>query len=176
MIAKVALAGSIAVAAALASGYAAMSLGSRASEHGETFGGLDYVRLPPFAVPLVKNGKLEGYLLSEWVFTIDTRVKDALSVPPEFVLREEAFRTIYGEVSVDFDDLDRTDLKALAESIRGAVNARLGSEAIEEVLVQKFDYVERGAVRDNSVRHDVRGSSVRHDVRGDGTAQQAEHH
>jgi hypothetical protein len=75
-----------------------------------------------------------------------------MSVPAEFLIKEEAFRTIYGEVTVDFDRLDRVDLAALAETIRKNVNVRLETEAVASVLVQKFDYIANAKIRDNAVR------------------------
>ncbi|NJR12996.1 MAG: hypothetical protein HC779_00040 [Phyllobacteriaceae bacterium] len=154
MIVKAGLAGLVAVAAALGAGYFAIGAAGHADPAADPahFGGLDYVKLEPFAVPVIEDGALEGYVLTELVFTIDAHTKASLSVPPEFFIREDAFRSIYGEVAVDFDNLDRVDLEALGESIRGNVNARLETEAIASVLVQRFDYVARGAIRDNAVR------------------------
>jgi hypothetical protein len=154
MIAKAAAAAFIAIASALGAGYFAIvsghaDAGKEADPH---FGGLDYVKLEPFGVPIIHEGALEGYLLAEIVFTIDAKTKAALSVPAEFFIKEDAFRSIYGEVSVDFDNLDRVDLAALGASIRTKVNERLKSEAIAEVLVQRLDYIPRDNVRDNAAR------------------------
>jgi hypothetical protein len=154
VIVKIAVAGIAAIAAALGAGYHAVGANAQHAEDKAAahFGGLDYVRIAPFGVPLIKDGVLEGYLLTEWVFTIDAATKAAMSVPAEFLIKEEAFRTIYGEVTVDFDRLDRVNLAALAETIRKNVNVRLESEAVASVLVQKFDYIANAKIRDNAVR------------------------
>jgi hypothetical protein len=154
MIIKAAVAGLLAIAAALGAGYYAISAsgadtGGKAAEN---FIGIDYVKIPSFAVPVIQNGLMEGYILTEWVFTIDAKTKAALTVPPEVFIREDAFRSIYGEVVVDFDNLDRVDLVALAETIRTNVNKRLGTEAITSALVQKFDFIPGDKVRDNGAR------------------------
>jgi hypothetical protein len=154
VIVKIAGAGLLAIAAALGAGYYAIS--ASGAENGakpaDNFIGIDYVKIPPFAVPVIQDGVMEGYVLTEWVFTIDAKTKAALSVPPEVFIREDAFRSIYGEVVVDFDNLDRVDLVALAETIRTNVNTRLGTEAITSALVQKFDFVASDNVRDNGSR------------------------
>lgn len=151
---KALVAAAVAIAAALGAGWFAIGSGAK---HADTkadahFGGLDYVKIDAFAVPVIESGVLEGYLLTELVFTIDAKTKAALSVPPEYFIKEDAFRSIYGEVAVDFDNLDRVDLAAMGEAIRANVNARLESEAIGSVLVQRLDYVPRSGIRDNAVR------------------------
>jgi hypothetical protein len=155
MIVKTAAAGLLAIGSALGAGYYAISAsGAEISQNApENFIGIDYVKIPSFAVPVIQNGKMEGYVLTEWVFTIDAKTKAALTVPPEVFIKEDAFRSIYGEVVVDFDNLDRVDLVALAETIRTNVNKRLGTEAITSALVQKFDFMPKDNVRDNVARN-----------------------
>jgi hypothetical protein len=154
MIVKTAIAGFLAISAAMGAGYYAISASGAetGSKPAENFIGVDYVKIPSFAVPIIQDGKMEGYVLTEWVFTIDAKTKAALTVPPEVFIKEDAFRSIYGEVVVDFDNLDRVDLVALAETIRSNVNKRLGTDAITSALVQKFDFMPKDDVRDNSAR------------------------
>ena len=154
MIFKTALAGLLAIGAALGAGYYAISASGAdtGGKPAENFIGIDYVKIPAFAVPVIQNGLMEGYVVTEWVFTIDAKTKAALTIPPEMFIREDAFRSIYGEVVVDFDNLDRVDLVALAETIRTNVNKRLGTEAITSALVQKLDFIASDKVRDNGAR------------------------
>jgi hypothetical protein len=154
MIVKAGIAGIVVLAAAFGAGWHAIGSTASPSEDAppDHFGGLDYVRIPPFGVPVIEDGVLEGYVISEWVFTIDAKAKASMSVPPELILKEDAYRAIYGETLIDFDDLDRVDLAALGATMRERINERLGRPVIDEVLVQKFDYVERDAIRDNEVR------------------------
>ena len=157
MIVKIAGAGIFAIAAALGAGYYAISASGAdaGAKPADNFIGVDYVKIPSFAVPVIQNGLMEGYVVTEWVFTIDAKTKAALTVPPEIFIREDAFRSIYGEVVVDFDNLDRVDLVALAETIRVNVNKRLGTDAITSAMVQKFDFIASDKVRDNGSRNNV---------------------
>lgn len=159
MIAKAGIAATVAIAAALGAGWFAIQSGKGKPETAKDphFGGLDYVKLEAFGVPVIHDRELEGYLLAEIVFTIDAKVKAALSVPPEYLIKEDAFRTIYGEVVVDFDSLDRIDLAAMGDAIRNHVNERLKTDAIEEVLVQRLDYIPRDEIRDNAARDAATG-------------------
>ena len=151
---KTAMAGLFAIGAALGAGYYAISVSGadRGGVTPENLIGIDYVKIPPFAVPVIQNGLMEGYVVTEWVFTIDAKTKAALVVPPEVFIREDAFRSIYGELVVDFDNLDRVDLVALAETIRTNVNKRLGRDAISSALVQKLDFIPSEKIRDNDAR------------------------
>jgi len=122
--------------------------GSVAKPTGEpTWEGLQYVKTEPINVPMIRDGKLMGYSVLELVFTADsTRLKEA-PVPPELFVTDEAFRTIYGDDSVDLDHIQRYDLKAFADGIRQRVNVRLKSDIVQEVLVDQIGYFSRDAMK-----------------------------
>jgi len=112
-----------------------------------TWEGLQYVKTAPINVPMIRDGKLMGYSVLALVFTADsTRLKEA-PVPPELFVTDEAFRTIYGDDSVDLDHIQRYDLKAFAEGIRQKVNVRLKSDIVQEVLVDQISYFSRDAMK-----------------------------
>jgi hypothetical protein len=109
--------------------------------------GLQYVKTEPINVPMIRDGKLMGYSVMELVFTADsTRLKEA-PVPPELFVTDEAFRTIYGDDSIDLDHIQRYDLKAFADGLRQKVNVRLKSDIVQEVLVDQISYFSRDAIK-----------------------------
>ncbi len=112
-----------------------------------TWEGLQYVKTAPINIPMIRNGKLMGYSVLQLVFTADsTRLKE-VPVPPELFITDEAFRTIYGDDSVDLDHIQRYDLKAFADGIRQRVNVRLKSDIVQEVLVDQINYFSRDAMK-----------------------------
>lgn len=112
-----------------------------------TWEGLQYVKTEPINVPMIRDGKLMGYSVLELVFTADsTRLKEA-PVPPDLFVTDEAFRTIYGDDSIDLDHIQRYDLKAFADGIRQRVNVRLKSDTLQEVLVDQISYFSRDAMK-----------------------------
>ncbi len=112
-----------------------------------TWEGLQYVKTEPINVPMIRAGKLMGYSVLELVFTADsTRLKEA-PVPPELFVTDEAFRTIYGDDSIDLDHIQRYDLKAFADGIRQRVNVRMKSDIVQEVLVDQIGYFSRDAMK-----------------------------
>lgn len=117
------------------------------------FGGLDYVKTEAFGAPVISEGVLEGYIVSQWVFTMDASLRASMSVPVELIMTEMVFRAIYEEDGIDFDNLDRIDFDGLSARIREALNQRLGADGlVQDVMVQKFDYVEREDLRDGKAR------------------------
>jgi hypothetical protein len=103
--------------------------------------GLDYVKTRQITVPRIAEGKIQGYVIARFVFTVDAQALRQLAVPPEVFVVDEAFRAIYGEDKLDFADLRKVDLSGLAAMIATKVNDRVQPELVKEVLVEQFDYV-----------------------------------
>ena len=136
----------------LASTYAAVSwLAPRAPE-GETHiqklnGGLESVKTRMISVPVISEGAVHGYVLAQFVFTVDGKAMKHLVVKPDVFLLDEAFKAIYGGESVDFRHFTKRDLQALSKQIGDNVNKRLGARLVEDVLVQELNYVAKDHVR-----------------------------
>lgn len=109
--------------------------------------GLVYEKTKIINVPMIADGSVQGYIVAELVFTADARVLRQLPVPPGPFVIDEAFRSIYGDEKLDFKNLGRYDLAKFAQTIRAQVNRRLQTEALQEVLVQDFNYVSKDQIR-----------------------------
>ena len=60
------------------------------------------VKIKLMSVPIVGHGAVQGYVLAQLVFTVDTPLYKQLPEPAEIFLTDEAFKTIYGEEGIDF--------------------------------------------------------------------------
>ncbi|KQO51588.1 hypothetical protein [Methylobacterium sp. Leaf85] len=109
--------------------------------------GLQYQKLPPINIPMVADGKVQGYIIAVLVFTADARLMHTLSVPPNAFVVDEAFRQIYTDPQIDFKRLSRYDVTHRLAEIRARVNARLGSDVVKDVLVEEFNFVAKREVR-----------------------------
>jgi hypothetical protein len=139
-----------ACAVTLAACYAAVtwrSAGAHQPEAEKYFGGLDYVKTKMISVPVIADGAVQGYVVAQFVFTIEAGLLRRLSVKPDLFLVDEAIRTIYSGESFDFRRMRKQDLPALAKMIAGNVNARFGARFVEDVLVQELNYVPKEHVR-----------------------------
>lgn len=108
--------------------------------------GLDYVKTRQITVPRISDGKIQGYVIARFVFTVDAETLQHLSVPPEIFVVDEAFQVIYGDERLDFGNLKKVDLSELAKVITANANERLEPDLIKETLVEQFDYVPYGSL------------------------------
>ncbi|CAN0601198.1 hypothetical protein [Roseibium polysiphoniae] len=136
--------------AALGSSYATVYWmnDKMAASDGETagLGGLDYETIRPVNVPILSDGALQGYVVAKLVFTADADALRELPVPPHPFLIDEAFRRIYADEALDFKRLERYDLDALTSHLKGAANQRIGSDVVQDVLVEEFNYFDKDVV------------------------------
>ncbi|MDX2266256.1 MAG: hypothetical protein NW215_14945 [Hyphomicrobiales bacterium] len=99
------------------------------------------VKLSPLSVPIIADGKIQGYIVARLSFSADgARGKTAPAALDAF-LSDEAFRTIYSDESIDFRSLKKHDLAAFAEKVVERVNARLGGPVVLNGFVDEFNYV-----------------------------------
>ena len=136
----------------LASTYAAVSWLAPRVPEAETHiqklnGGLESVKTRMISVPVIGDGAIHGYVLAQFVFTVDGKAMKHLTVKPEAFLLDEAFKAIYGGETIDFRNFTKRDLQALSKQIGDNVNKRLGAHLVEDVLVQELNYVAKDHVR-----------------------------
>lgn len=106
---------------------------------------LEQIKTQPINVPMIANGKIEGYVVAQFVYLADAHRLKQLPVAPDVFVADEAFRTLYS-TSVDFRHLDKYDIGALTRSLVAKVNQRLGADIVKEVLVDQFIYVPRSDI------------------------------
>ncbi|RAH98302.1 hypothetical protein DLJ53_26705 [Acuticoccus sediminis] len=137
------LVGMWAVVVTLGAGYAAASFKLSAGEEDAKpkLEGLRYTSLPTMSVPVVENGRVEGYVVVRMVYTADTAVLRSLASEPDPFLTDEIFRTLYSRAETDFGKLSRLDLTTFAEEVRGKVNERMGAEVVQDLLVDGLNYI-----------------------------------
>jgi hypothetical protein len=108
--------------------------------------GIDYVKTRQITVPRIADGTIQGYVIARFVFTVDAQAVRQLAVPPEVYVVDEAFRAIYGDEKLDFENLQKLDLSGLTQMITDRVNERVQPNLVEETLVEQFDYVPYSAL------------------------------
>ncbi|WP_062212621.1 hypothetical protein [Aureimonas sp. AU12] len=134
----------------LGSGYAVATLRSgetvEAQKEPDYFEGLDYKKTDTIAVPLISENAIQGYVLARFVYTIDGETAAKLAVPPDPIILDEAFRAVYSVSGFDFRNPERYDLPALLASIKEAVNTRYGQKVVEDVMIDKFDFMPKNQI------------------------------
>lgn len=112
-----------------------------AAPHEPYMQGIDYEKTRQITVPKISDGKIQGYVVAQFVFTADAATLRQLSVPPELFVVDEAFRTIYADDELDFENLEKGDLSALTAAITERVNERVQAKLVQDTLVEQFYYV-----------------------------------
>ena len=106
---------------------------------------LERKKTVPINVPMIANGNVEGYIVAQFIYLVDVRNLQELSVPPDDFITDEAFRELYSS-EVDFNHLQKYDLQGLTKTLAQKINLRLGREIIKDILVEEFTYVPRSDI------------------------------
>jgi hypothetical protein len=110
-------------------------------------GAVEYIKPRQISVPIIVDGALQGYVVAQFVFTLNAHVLKRLSVETQAFLHDEAFRAIYAGEAIDFRRLKKQDLSALSKKIAENVNKRFEADLVREVLIQELSYVPKDQVR-----------------------------
>ena len=110
-------------------------------------GGLEHIRTKMISVPIISEGAIQGYVIAQFIFSIEAKHLKQLSIKPEAILLDEAFKVIYAGETVDFRNIKKQDLAAMLKSISDGVNKRFGTPLVESVLIQELNYVSKAEAR-----------------------------
>jgi len=132
------------------SSYAAtMWHGQAPQEEGveKLFGGLQSMQTTMISVPVISSGAIEGYVLAQFTFTMSSDTVSRMSVKPDVFLLDSAFRTIYAADPATLRGSKKQDFSVLTAAIKAQVNERFGSPFVEDVLIEKFNFVSKEETR-----------------------------
>lgn len=118
----------------------------------EEVGGVEFIKTDMVSVPIIREGKVEGYLVAQLSFAVNKGKLAKLGFEPAPYLVDVAYRTLYESSAIDFSQLRPQDLTALVKKISEGANAKLGNEIVKDVLVNEINYVPRDEVRTNWVK------------------------
>ena len=125
---------------------------AQTAKEDEFFPGLDYVKTAPITVPIVRDNQVQGYVLAQLVYTVDAHQKNSLPVPLDVFLLDEAFRTIYGSTTINFEKLEKYDLTEFTGGILKNVNSRFKSKLVHDVLIEQLSFITMDMVRNKLVQ------------------------
>ncbi len=130
-------------------------------------GGLDYVKTEVISVPLIRDGRIDGYFLARLVYTVEPAKLAALSVPAQALLIDEIYSYIYGNTDLDFRKHETIDLERFRLGVRDAINKRVGDTLVHEVLIEQVDFLTKDEIRDNTIRRrQAAGETAREMAKG----------
>ncbi len=115
-------------------------------------GPLEYIKSDMISVPVIRSGKVQGYVVAQFTFAVDTNQIAKLGYEPNPFLIDAAFRCLYENQTTDFSSLQQQDLTALVKNVLDRANTKLGGPIARDVLLTDINYVSRDDVRTNWVK------------------------
>jgi hypothetical protein len=97
-------------------------------------------------VPIIADGSLLGYVIVQFLYSIDAKRAETLNVSPDAFLMDKAFRTLYGDPSLDFRHLEKYDMTGLTAELKKMLNEKLGEGMVADVLIQDFSYMPKDQI------------------------------
>lgn len=147
---KILIAGVLATLSALGSLYGVLMWQSGAKaeiEKPKIFVPLEQIKTDIISVPMISEGEVKGYVLARFVYLVESDRLKKLSVPPDALLVDEAFKLIYASPVEDFRRIEKYDLAGLTRRLKENVNRRLGEPLVRDVLVDSINYVAKSEIR-----------------------------
>ncbi|MFC0217203.1 flagellar basal body-associated protein FliL [Pseudochelatococcus lubricantis] len=110
--------------------------------------GLEFRKLRLINVPIVADNAVKGYVVAQFVYTADARTLREISIPPEPLIIDRAFRLIYDDTDRKFDGVNKKDLNKLTGAIKVEVNKMFGADIVSDILIEEFNYIDRKEILD----------------------------
>lgn len=108
---------------------------------------LGELRTKPINVPIIGGGTIQGYMVAQFVLTVDEIALGKMQINPETYVLDEAFKTIYSGEQVNFQNMKKQDLPLLAKRLGDNVNRRLGATVVRDVLIDQLSYIPKKDIR-----------------------------
>lgn len=117
---------------------------------------LDDGKTEVFSVPIIIDGAVQGYVVTQLIYTIDSAVKASVKTPVSFFINDEIFRQFYGHYS-DVKEVEAVKFEDVKQAIIDGVNARFPEPLVKDLLVQQFNYISSKEIRDQNTKGISRG-------------------
>jgi hypothetical protein len=132
---------------ALAAGPASKPKPKSEHDAAALLAGMESIKTKMISVPVVTDNAVQGYVMAQFVITVDSKEMKRFTIKPDIFLVDEAFRAIFSGGTIDFRSFKKQDLAGLTKQIAGNVNQRLGVRIVEDVLVHELSYIPKDQVR-----------------------------
>ncbi|MFK7903264.1 MAG: hypothetical protein AB8B49_10540 [Nitratireductor sp.] len=119
---------------------------------GAYFGDLDFVKIDPMSISMLREGSVSGYLLLSAGYTIDQKMVKDMVVPLEYIFKDIILSSIYKNEDMDLLKLGTFDTDKFQEQLLKDLNERLGKKVVHEVLVMKLEFMSIEDVRDMQMK------------------------
>jgi hypothetical protein len=107
----------------------------------------ELVRGEMVTFPVISDGAVEGYFLTKTSYIVDKTKMAEVTLPIPAILTDELYTSLVGDKVIRLKENRNLDLKAFREKIKTALNARLGTDAVVDVIIEQVDYLSKEEIR-----------------------------
>ncbi|MGI9423315.1 MAG: hypothetical protein ACR2PA_08980 [Hyphomicrobiaceae bacterium] len=111
---------------------------------------LEHIKMRPIAVPVVRDGRVQGYAIASLIYTIGKGKAKKLPMAPDVPISDEVIHAIYLEDGINFGKMKRVNLKKLLKTVKESVNARYGTKVIKHIMLDQLRFVASEDIRKKS--------------------------
>jgi hypothetical protein len=97
--------------------------------------------------PVIAQGRVEGYFLTRTSFITDKTKLGEITLPIPELLTDELYTELVGDKVIRVSENRNFDLKAFKARVREALNKKLGSEVVLDVIVEQIDYLTKEEIQ-----------------------------
>jgi flagellar basal body-associated protein FliL len=143
-----------AISASSGASYALMSLSNGAASVGteEAEQKIENISNELTAVPIVSQGKVEGYMVLKVTSRVDKSKLKSSDILLNPYLNDAVFRAAFDFASSGVSEVKSKHVQQLAEEVARIANARLGADAVLDVHLEQFNIVSSGEIRNKIVK------------------------
>ena len=141
--------GGVAIVTTLGGAYAAMTMSAahHAAPRTEATLALELMKIEPVSVPVVRFGKIVGYVIARVTISAPSSELKTLRPVVMAFATEAVFRAVYEEPTFDFAGLKVVELKTSADRISRFANERLGRPIVQASIIDGMSFVEPSGIR-----------------------------
>ena len=91
-------------------------------------------------IPIIRDGAVKGYVVTQLSYVIDLAVEKKLTTPPDAFVVDEAFRYVYSDEKIDFAHLDKLELDKMTRALVQKINSRVKAEVVTEMGILECNF------------------------------------
>ena len=109
------------------------------------------LKLNPLSVAYVRNGSVEGYFIVEPAILYASNNRNK-SDSIDLYLQDAVVGYLFNNKEIDPERLEKFDIQQFRKEMREALNSSIKGISVQEVLIQRLDYLSIEEVRDRKLR------------------------
>lgn len=113
------------------------------------FASLQRIDSDVISVPVISEGKVHGYFLTQVSFLIEPKDMEIFPITPQEIINDILITEFIGNRVIDFPNMSNFDLTEFRNVVGTALNDRVGREVFHDIIIGRLDYLGKADIRSN---------------------------